>query len=108
WVERSVVRGESIPAEKKPGDRVIGGTINQNGVLEMEARAVGSDTALAQIVRLVGQAQASKPPIQKLADRIAGVFVPIVLMVAVATWVTWYVVGPEPRALFATVALASV
>src|SRR5262249_54049929 len=108
WVERSVVRGESIPAEKKPGDRVIGGTINQNGVLEMEARAVGSDTALAQIVRLVGRAQASKPPIQKLADRIAGVFVPIVLMVAVATWVAWYVVGPEPRWLFATVALASV
>jgi len=107
-VDESMVTGESVPAEKQVGDRVIGGTINQNGALEMEARAVGSDTALAQIVRLVGQAQASKPPIQKLADRIAGVFVPIVLMIAVATWVAWYVIGPEPRALFATVALASV
>jgi P-type Cu+ transporter len=107
-VDESMVTGEPLPAEKRPGDRVIGGTINQNGALEMEARAVGSDTALAQIARLVGQAQASKPPIQKLVDRIAGVFVPIVLMIGVGTWVVWYVSGPDPRALFATVALASV
>jgi P-type Cu+ transporter len=107
-VDESMVTGEALPAEKRPGDRVVGGTINQNGALEMEARAVGSDTALSQIARLVGQAQASKPPIQKLVDRIAGVFVPIVLMIGVVTWVVWYVAGPDPRALFATVAIASV
>lgn len=107
-VDESMVTGESLPAEKAEGDRLIGGTINREGALEMKATAVGKDTALAQIVRLVGQAQASKPPIQKLADKIAGVFVPVVLMIAVATWVAWYVLGPDPRFLFATVALASV
>ena len=107
-VDESLVTGESVPAEKKPDDRVIGGTLNQQGVLEIEATAVGADTALAQIVRLVGEAQASKPPIQKLADRIAGIFVPVVLEIAVAVWVVWYVAGPEPRALFATAVLASV
>ena len=107
-VDESMVTGESIPVEKGPDDRVIGGTLNGDGVLEMEATAVGSRTALAQIARLVEQAQASKPPIQKLADRISGVFVPVVLGIAVVTWVGWYVWGPEPRVLLATVALASV
>ena len=107
-VDESMVTGESVPAEKRVDDRVIGGTLNQQGAFEMEATAVGSATALAQIVRLVEQAQASKPPIQKLADRIAGVFVPIVLEIAIAAWVVWYVAGPEPRLLFATVVLASV
>jgi Cu+-exporting ATPase len=106
-VDESLVTGESLAAEKREGDRVLGGTLNQQGVLEIEATAVGSRTALAQIVRLVEQAQASKPPIQKLADRIAGVFVPIVLEIAVVSWVVWYVLGPEPRVLFATVVLAS-
>jgi len=107
-VDESLVTGESVPAQRREGDRVIGGTLNQQGVLEIEATAVGSRTALAQIVRLVEQAQASKPPIQKLTDRIAGVFVPVVLEIAVIAWVAWYVLGPEPRALFATVVLASI
>ncbi len=107
-VDESMVTGESIPVEKSEGDRVIGGTLNGEGVLEIEATAVGSKTALAQIVRLVEQAQASKPPIQRLADRVSGIFVPAVLGVGVATWVAWYVLGPEPRPLLATVAFASV
>ncbi len=107
-VDESMVTGESLPAEKSTGDRVLGGTLNQQGAIEIEATAVGSDTALAQIVRLVHEAQATKPPIQKLADRIAGVFVPVVLGIGTVAWVAWYVAGPEPRALFATVALASV
>ncbi len=107
-VDESMVTGESIPVVKAEGDRVIGGTLNGEGAFDMEATAVGSATALAQIVRLVERAQASKPPIQKLADRISGIFVPVVLGIAVVTWVVWYVVGPEPRALFATIAFASV
>ena len=107
-LDESMVTGEPIPVEKSAGDRVIGGTLNGEGAFEMEATAVGSETALAQIVRLVQQAQASKPPIQKLADRISGIFVPVVLGIAVVTWVIWYVVGPEPRAVFATIAFASV
>jgi Cu+-exporting ATPase len=107
-VDESMVTGESLPVEKKAGDAVIGGTLNQNGVLDVEATAVGADTALAHIVRLVSEAQASKPPIQRLADKVAGVFVPVVLAIATVAWVVWYVAGPEPRGLFATVVLASV
>jgi Cu+-exporting ATPase len=107
-VDESMVTGESLPVEKAEGDRVIGGTLNGEGVIDVEATAVGSQTALAQIARLVQQAQASKPSIQKLADRISGIFVPAVMGIAIVTWVAWYVVGPEPRALFATVAFASV
>jgi heavy metal translocating P-type ATPase len=107
-VDQSMVTGESMPVEKNVGDTVIGGVLNQEGVLEIEATAVGRDTALARIVQLVQEAQASKPPIQKLADRIAGVFVPVVLMIAVAAWVVWFVGGPEPRAEFATYVLASI
>ena len=103
-----MVSGEPEPIARGVGDRVIGGTVNQNGSIEIEATAVGEQTALAQIVRLVAEAQASKPPIQKLADRIAGIFVPIVLAIAGVTWVAWFVFGPEPRALLATVAFASV
>jgi len=107
-VDESMVTGESLPVEKAEGDRVIGGTLNGGGAIDVEATAVGSRTALAQIARLVQEAQASKPPIQKLADRISGAFVPAVLAAAIVAWVVWYVVGPEPRAVFATVAFASV
>jgi Cu+-exporting ATPase len=107
-VDESLVTGESLPVEKAAGDRVIGGTVNGDGMLDVEATAVGEKTALAQIARLVQAAQASKPPVQRLADRISGVFVPVVLGIAVVTWVVWYVVGPEPRALYATIAFASV
>ena len=107
-VDESMVSGESLPVAKTAGDRVFAGTLNQQGVLEIEATGVGEQTALAQIVRMVAAAQAGKPPIQRLADRVAGVFVPVVLAVGVATWVVWYVLGPEPRAFLATVALASV
>jgi P-type Cu+ transporter len=107
-VDESMVSGEPVPVEKREGDAVLGGTLNGDGTFEMEATAVGGQTALAQIVRLVQQAQASKPPIQKLADRVSAVFVPVVLGLAVVTWVAWYVLGPEPRVLFATMAAASV
>ena len=82
--------GESMPVEKAPGDEVVGATINKSGSFRFEARRVGADTALAQVVRLVRQAQASKAPIQQLADRISAVFVPIVIVIAVGTFLVWW------------------
>ena len=108
FVDESMVSGEPEPVERGVGDRVIGGTMNQNGSIEIRATAVSEQTALAQIIRMVAAAQASKPPIQKLADRIAGIFVPIVLGIAGVTWVAWFLLGPDPRALLATLAFASV
>jgi copper-transporting P-type ATPase V len=92
-VDESLVTGESVPREKAPGDEVIGGTINGQGVLMVEATRVGADTALAQIARLVEEAQASKAPIQRLADRVAGVFVPVVMLIAAGTFVGWMLAG---------------
>jgi P-type Cu+ transporter len=96
-VDESMVTGESIPAEKGSGDKVIGATVNGTGWLLMRAERVGSETMLAQIVRMVSQAQRSRAPIQKLADRVAAWFVPTVLAVAVITFIVWFTMGPEPR-----------
>jgi Cu+-exporting ATPase len=92
-VDESMLTGESLPVHKTPGSEVIGGTVNKQGRLIIEARRVGAETALAQIVRLVEQAQASKAPIQRIADRVSGVFVPIVLVLAALTFLGWLLIG---------------
>ena len=107
-IDESMVTGESIPVDKAPGDQVVGGTVNQTGSFRYRATAVGSDTLLAQIVRLVREAQASKAPIQRLADRVASYFVPAVMFVAITTFVMWFDVGPEPALTFALVSAVSV
>ena len=100
-IDESMLTGEPIPATKREGDEVIGATINTTGSFVMRATRVGRDTALAQIVDLVQRAQGSKAPIQRLADRISEVFVPIVLLVAAGAFVIWFVFGPEPRVTLA-------
>ncbi len=96
-VDESMVTGESIPVEKKAGDRLIGATLNGTGSMVMRTERVGSGTLLAQIVRMVGEAQRSRAPIQKLADVVAGYFVPAVVVAAVITFIVWSVFGPQPR-----------
>jgi Cu+-exporting ATPase len=96
-LDESMVTGESIPVAKSAGDRVIGATVNGTGSLIMEAERVGSETLLAQIVQMVAEAQRSRAPIQKLADQVAGYFVPAVVGIAVITFITWALIGPEPR-----------
>ena len=95
-VDESMVTGESIPADKGPGDEVTGGTLNTSGALRVRALRVGADTVLSQIVRLVEDAQASKAPIQRLVDRVAEIFVPVVLVIASLTFVVWIVLAPAP------------
>ncbi|MEO8437517.1 MAG: heavy metal translocating P-type ATPase [Chloroflexota bacterium] len=107
-VDESMVTGESMPAGKGPGDEVIGGTLNASGAFTYEATRVGADTVLAQIVRLVQEAQGSRAPIQRLADAVTGIFVPIVLAIAGLTFLAWYVAGPAPAfnlALLNTIAV---
>jgi Cu+-exporting ATPase len=99
-IDESMVSGEPIPVEKAAGDRVTGGTVNQSGGFIMLADRVGSDTLLAQIVRMVGEAQRSRAPIQRLADVVAGYFVPTVVGIAVVTFVMWALYGPEPAVAF--------
>jgi Cu2+-exporting ATPase len=107
-VDESMITGEPVPVAKGPGDSVIGATINQNGSLRITAEKVGSETMLAQIIRLVQEAQGSKAPIQQLADKIAAVFVPVVLAIATITFVAWTIWQPAsgaPLALIAAVAV---
>ncbi|MCI0694594.1 heavy metal translocating P-type ATPase [candidate division KSB1 bacterium] len=102
-VDESMITGEPIPVEKNTGDKVTGGTVNGTGSLVMRAERVGSDTLLAQIVDMVAQAQRSRAPIQGLADKVSGYFVPAVVAIAVITSLLWYFFGPEPRLAYAIV-----
>lgn len=107
-LDESMVTGESLPVSKAEGEPVIGGTINQTGAFRFRATKVGKETVLAQIIGLVQQAQASKAPIQRLADLVSSYFVPIVLFVAIATFVIWFDFGPSPALTFALVSAVSV
>ncbi len=100
-VDESMLTGEPIPVEKTAGSKVTGGTVNVAGSFVMRAERVGADTLLAQIVRLVSEAQRSRAPIQKLADAVAGYFVPAVVLIALAAFIVWAAVGPEPRLAYA-------
>jgi P-type Cu+ transporter len=102
-VDESMVTGEPIPVEKTEGSRVIGGTVNGTGSLVLRAERVGSETLLSRIVRMVAEAQRSRAPIQSLADRVSGIFVPVVLLVALVTFLVWALAGPEPRMAHAIV-----
>jgi heavy metal translocating P-type ATPase len=102
-VNESMITGEALPVEKGGGDKVIGGTLNNTGSFVVEAERVGDETVLAQIVRMVSEAQRSRAPIQRLADLVAGYFVPAVLFVAFVTFVVWLWLGPEPRLAYAVV-----
>jgi Cu+-exporting ATPase len=108
YVDESMLTGEPVPVPKHPGDTVIGATINRNGAIRFRVSHVGRDTVLSRIIRLVQQAQGSKAPIQRLADRIAAVFVPMVIFLAIVTFVVWSLAGPAPRYLHALVAAITV
>ena len=107
-VNESMLTGESIPVEKTPGDTLYGATLNQQGLLRYRATRVGDDTALSQIIRLVQDAQASRAPIQRLADQVSAIFVPAVVAVATASFVLWLLVGPTPALTFAILVFVAV
>ena len=107
-VDESMITGESIPVEKRKGDIVIGATINKHGSFKFKATKVGKDTMLAQIIKLVEDAQSSKAPIQRLADKVSGIFVPIVVVISILTFIIWYFFGPAPAFTFALVNFVSV
>lgn len=107
-VDESMLTGESLPVSKKMGDEVIGSTINKTGAFKFRTTKVGKDTALAQIVKMVQDAQNSKAPIARLADTVSGYFVPIVMILAVWTFVIWFVIGPQPQLVYALVTSVTV
>ncbi|MDY6795373.1 MAG: heavy metal translocating P-type ATPase [Actinomycetota bacterium] len=107
-VDESMISGESMPVEKKPGDELTGATINGTGSLRFRVTRVGGDTVLARIIQMVEEAQGSKAPIQRIADRVAAVFVPVVVSLAVLTFVGWLLVGPEPSFNFALINFVAV
>jgi P-type Cu+ transporter len=107
-IDEAMVTGEPMPAEKETGDRVIGGTVNRSGALVIKAEKVGRDTLLSRIVQMVADAQRSRAPIQRLADRVSGWFVPLVVAVAVLAFIAWGIWGPDPKLAFALVAAVTV
>src|SRR4051794_2755779 len=108
YVDESMLTGEPNPVSKETGDQVVGATLNRNGAFRMRVTRIGQDTVLSQIIRLVRQAQGSRPAIQRLADRISAVFVPIVILLAAATFFLWLTLGPEPAYLHGLVAAVTV
>ncbi len=107
-IDESMISGEPLPVHKKKDDPVFAGTMNQQGTLQIEATKVGSDTVLAQIIAMVERAQASKPPVQKLVDKIAGIFVPIVIVLALLTFLVWFFFGPDPSLTYAFITTISI
>jgi len=103
FIDESMITGEPIPVERAPGDRATGGTVNGTGAFVLKAELVGADTLLARIVKMVSEAQRSRAPIQRLADRVSAVFVPAVIAVAIVTFIVWALVGPQPRLAYALV-----
>lgn len=108
FIDESMITGEPVPVEKKEDDLVIGATINSTGSFKMIAEKIGKDTMLSQIIEMVKNAQGSKAPVQKLADKIASVFVPIVISLAIISAVIWYIFGPDPQITYAFVTLVTV
>ena len=107
-IDESMITGESIPVEKHAGDELIGATINKTGSFKFKATKVGKDTALAQIIQMVEQAQSSKAPIQKIVDKVSGYFVPAVIIAAILSFVIWYVFGPAPQLIYALIVFVTV
>ncbi|MEJ2371672.1 MAG: heavy metal translocating P-type ATPase, partial [Gemmatimonadales bacterium] len=107
-IDESMLTGEPLPVERIAGERVVGGTLNTTGSFLMKTTHIGRDTVLAHIIDMVRTAQGSKPPVGRLADRVAGVFVPAVLLVAIVTFLVWFNFGPEPRAGFSVVTAITV
>lgn len=107
-IDESMITGEAIPMEKREGDEVIGATINKTGSFKFKATKVGKDTALAQIIEMVEQAQSSKAPIQKIVDKVSGYFVPSVMIIAILSFAGWYVFGPVPQLAYALIVFVTI